>query len=85
LTISNAYAIPVRDLEKCVAFYRDKVGLILKDRDVDFAYLVFSNQDKPGLALMTMANAANLISETQVRPNEDAVHRSYFAVFVDDV
>ncbi len=81
----NAYAIPVHDLEKCVEFYRDKVGLILKDKQDDFAYLIFSKQERPGLALMTMRNAASLISEAQVRPNEDTIHRSFFAVFVDDV
>ena len=81
----NAYAIPVRDLEKCVEFYRDKLGLILKTKEEDFAYLVFTNQDHPGLALLTMGNAVNLISETQVRPDKETVHRSYFAVFVEDV
>ena len=81
----NAYVIPVRDLEKCVAFYRDKIGLLLKSKEEDFAYFVFGDQDRPGLALMTMGNAVRLISETQVRPNEETAHRSFFAVFVDDV
>ena len=32
-----------------------------------------------------MANAVDLISEAQVRPEEEAIHRTYFAVFLDDV
>jgi lactoylglutathione lyase len=81
----NAYAIPVRDLEKCVAFYRDKLGLILEDKQDDLAYFVFSKQDKPGIALVKMDTAVSLISETQIRPREETIHRTYFAVFVDDV
>jgi lactoylglutathione lyase len=81
----NAYAIPVRDLEKCVSFYRDKLGLELQHREADFAYFVFSNQERPGVALVGMNNAVNLISEAQVRPKEEAIHRTYFAVFLDDV
>jgi lactoylglutathione lyase len=81
----DAYAIPVRDLEKCVSFYRDKLGLRLQIKRNDFAYLVFEKQEKPGVALVTMGNAVNLISEEQVRPREDTVHRTYFAVFADDV
>ena len=81
----NAYAIPVKNLEECVAFYRDKVGLKLQNREDDIAYFVFDKQDRPGLALITMENAVNLISESQVRPNEEVAHRTYFAVFLDDV
>lgn len=81
----NAYAIPVRDLEACTAFYRDQVGLILKHKEEDMSYFVFKNQEKPGVALVTMDSAVNLISESQVRPKEEAIHRTYFAVFVEDV
>lgn len=81
----NAYAIPVRDMESCVSFYRDKLGLTLKHREEDLAYFVFAKQDRPGIALVTMGSAVNLISESQVQPNEETIHRTYFAVFVDDV
>ncbi|MDG6990983.1 MAG: VOC family protein [Nitrososphaerota archaeon] len=81
----NAYAIPVSDLEKCIEFYRDKVGLKLKGKEDDMAYFVFDNQDRPGVALIKMESVVNLISESQVRPREDTVHRTYFAVFLDDV
>jgi predicted enzyme related to lactoylglutathione lyase len=81
----NAYAIPVRDLEKCVSFYRDKAGLKLQHREDDMAYFVFSKQERPGVALVTMESAVNLISESRVRPKEETIDRTYFAVFVDDV
>lgn len=81
----NAYVIPVRDLEKCVSFYRDKLGLTLQVKEAEFAYLVFAKQDRPGVALSTMDNMVNLISEAQVRPKEETIHRTFFAVFVDDV
>jgi len=81
----NAYALVVRDLEKCISFYRDKLGFELKDKEGDFAYLVFGSQGGPGLALISVESAAKLISEARVRPKEDAIHRNYFAVFIEDV
>ena len=81
----NAYVLAVRDLEKCVEFYRDKLGLVLKDKDSDFAYFTFSGQTGPGLALSSMKNLVMLTSEAQVRPSEESIHRTYLAVFVDDV
>lgn len=81
----NAYVIPVRDLEKCVSFYRDKLGLKLQVKEAEFAYLTFANQDKPGVALSTLDNAVNLISEAQIRPGEEVIHRNFLAVFVEDV
>ncbi|HZY93370.1 MAG TPA: VOC family protein [Candidatus Bathyarchaeia archaeon] len=81
----NAYALSVRDLEKCVSFYRDKLGFALKDREGDFAYLTFGGHGGPGLALLSIESAAKLISEAQIRPKEHAIHRNYFAVFVEDV
>jgi len=81
----NAYALSVKDLEKCVAFYRDKMGFTLKDKESDFAYLVFDNKGGPGLALVSVESAAKVISQDHIRPKEDTIHRNYFAVFVDDV
>ncbi len=81
----NAYVLPVKDLEKCISFYRDKLGLQLKNKEDDFAYLVFSNQAGPGIGLISMKSAANLLSEAQVQPKKESVHRTYLAVFLDDV
>ena len=81
----NAYVLVVRDLDKCLAFYRDTLGFNLKNKEEGFAYLTFSSQGGPGLALSTVEGAVKLISESQVRSREKAIHRSYFAVFLDDV
>jgi uncharacterized glyoxalase superfamily protein PhnB len=37
------------------------------------------------LGLVSVDEVARLISEKQVRPKVEAIHRTYYAVFVDDV
>jgi lactoylglutathione lyase len=81
----NAHVLSVKDLEKCVAFYRDAMGFTLKDRQDDFAYFVFDKKGGAGLGLVAVESAAKMISQEHVRPKEDTIHRDYFAVFVDDV
>ena len=81
----NAFALVVRDFEKCVSFYRDKLGFQLRNKEDDFAYFVFGVQAGPGLAIISVEFAAKLVSEAQIRPGEDTVHRNYFAVFLEDV
>ncbi len=36
------------------------------------------------LGLISLDNVAELISKEQVRPKEETIHRTYFAVFVED-
>ncbi|MCI4372621.1 MAG: VOC family protein [Thermoplasmata archaeon] len=82
----NAVVLPVRDLEKCAAFYRDTLGFAVNFQDAESAF--FSIDGKKGglvLGLITVANVAELISEAQVRPKEDTIHRTFYAVFVEDV
>ena len=81
----NAYVLVVHDLEKCVSFYRDILGLQLKSKEDDFAYLVFRNQAVPGVAVLSIDSAAKNISEAQIQLREKATHRTYFAVFLEDV
>ncbi|MDE1858590.1 MAG: VOC family protein [Thaumarchaeota archaeon] len=81
----NAHILAVKHLEECVAFYRDKLGFELKDKQDDFAYFVFDKKGGAGLGLLTLEAAATMISQEHIRPKEDTVHRDYFAVFVDDV
>lgn len=83
----NAYVLSVRDLDRCIAFYRDKLGFRVKDKTDDFAYLVFGTGG-PGLGLLSIGSAAKMISpETHARSNDPGYRASwnYFAVFVDDV
>ncbi|TMI11524.1 hypothetical protein E6H35_10315 [Candidatus Bathyarchaeota archaeon] len=35
----NAVTLPVRDLEKCMSFYRDKLGFKLNHKDDESAFL----------------------------------------------
>ena len=81
----NANALSVKNFEECVDFYRDKMGFTLKDKEGDFAYFVFDKQGGPGVALVSVESAAKMISQGHIRPKEEAAHRNYFAVFVDDV
>jgi catechol 2,3-dioxygenase-like lactoylglutathione lyase family enzyme len=83
----NAYVLSVRDLDKCIAFYREKLGFKIQDKTDDFAYMVFGNSGL-GLGLVSIESAAKMISpETHIR-SKDAGTRAdwnYFAVFVEDV
>ena len=75
----------MRDFEKRVSFYRDKMGFKLENEEADFAYFTFGTQGGPGLALLPINSAVNLISEAQIRPKEKVIHRNHFAVFLKDV
>jgi len=82
----NALVLPVRDVEKCAAFYHERLGFELNFKDDSSAF--FSIDGKKGglvLGLISVTNVAELISEKQVRPTEEAIHRTYYAVFVEDV
>lgn len=82
----NAVVLPVRDVEKCAAFYAEKLGFGLNFKDAESAFLSIDGK-KGGLVLglIAMTTVTDLISETQVRPSEDSIHRTFYAVFVEDV
>ncbi|MGA9839819.1 MAG: VOC family protein [Thermoplasmata archaeon] len=81
----NAVVLPVRDVPKCAAFYRDQVGFALLEMHDEDAYLRIGGAGGLILALISMDAVARLISEEQVRPREETIHRTYFAIFLDDV
>ena len=81
----NAYVLVVRDFEKSLSFYRDKLGFKLKNREEDFAYFVFGSETGPGIAILGIESAAKVISEAHIRPKLETIHRNYFAVFLNDV
>ena len=83
--IDHVNALPVRDVEKCTSFYRDKLGFKLNDRDNESAFLAIGGKGGLVLGLISVDNVAKLISEEQVRPREDTIHRTHYAVFVEDV
>lgn len=83
----NAYVLSVQDLDKCSAFYQEKLGFKLKDKMDDFVYLVFGNSG-PGLGLVSVESAGKMISpETHIRSKDSSARTdwNYFAVFVEDV
>jgi lactoylglutathione lyase len=84
----NALVLPVRDVEKCATFYRDKLGFTLMNMSPEDAFLRIGEKGAKGridLALLSMEKVAQLITREQVRPTEDTIHRTFFAVFLDDV
>ncbi len=80
----NAYALTVRDVRKCMEFYRDVLGLELKESSATFAYLTFGKKGGPGVALVSAQGLAKEIPKDRVRPDEHLLQRNYFAVFLED-
>ena len=80
----NAVILPMRDLEKFASFYSEKLGFKLKNKDENSAFFGLGEKERVILGLISIDNIAELISEEQVRPLEETIHRTYYAVFVDD-
>jgi catechol 2,3-dioxygenase-like lactoylglutathione lyase family enzyme len=83
----NALGLPVRNVEKCAQFYREKLGFTLIDMHEEDAFLRIGEKRAKGstvLARLSMTKVAALISPEQVRPTGESIHRTLFAVFLDD-
>jgi lactoylglutathione lyase len=80
----NEYNLPVYDLEKCVAFYRDKLGLELKQKEEEYAYFTFGKSDL-GLALISVKIAVKLLSEAEFSNRGTRDRRAFLSVMVDDL
>lgn len=81
----NALVIPVRDVEKCAMFYRDKLGFKLDQLEQEEAYLTIGTGGGLVLALKSLQLAAREISEERIRPGEETIKRNHCVVFVSDV
>ena len=81
----NAVVLPVRDAGKCMSFYCDKLGFKLNRKDDESAFLAIGGKGGLILGLVSINEVARLISEEQVRPREETIHRTYYVVFVEDV
>ena len=66
-------------------FYRDKLGFKLNHRDEESAFLAIGGKGGLVLGLISVDSVAKLISEKHFRPREETIHRTYCAVFVEDV
>jgi len=78
----NAYALTVRDVKKFAEFYRDKLGLKLREHSREFAYLPFGDKGGPGVALVSAEGPAREISKERALPEEKLSPRNCFAVFL---
>lgn len=81
----DAIVLPVKDVEACAAFYRDKLGFRLDEIHEEEAYLSLGKPGTPVLALKSVALAAKEVSAAKIRPGEETVKRDQLVVFVDDV
>jgi lactoylglutathione lyase len=77
----NATVLFVRDFDACVKFYRDTLGLKVKETDVGFMSFDVAGQE---LALMDLPTASQMISEEAIQPAKEGVHRVLLAAFVKD-
>jgi len=77
----NTTVLFVRDFDACVKFYRDILGLKVKDTDVGFTSFDVAGQE---LALMDLPTASQMISEEAVQPAKEGVHRVLLGAFLDN-
>ena len=78
----NAVVLFVQDLARCVAFYRDKVGMevVFKD-DVSTAF----KMEKQDFLLLEFAAAAEMVGEAALGLHQGAGHEVLLCVDVEDV
>lgn len=81
ITRINAAVLFVRDFDACVKFYRDTLGLKVKDSDVGFMSFSVEGQE---LALMDLAGASQMISEEVIQPKKKGAPRFLLGAFVEN-
>jgi lactoylglutathione lyase len=78
----NGVVLLVKDLDRCLAFYRDTIGLeVVFSDDVSHAFKL-ATQD---FVILTVPAAAKQISQEAVAPQQAGVHRMFLCADVDDV
>ena len=77
----NATVLFVKNFDACVKFYRDILGMKVKNTDEGFISFDLEGQE---LALMDLSTASQMISEEAVQQKREGVHRSLLATFVED-
>lgn len=80
----NAYALIVRDVPNCAAFYRDQVGFQVQELSDAFAYLTFGPKGSPGLALVAERGVRPELADQSQAIAMGGLSRSYAAVFLED-
>lgn len=77
----SAAVLIVEDLEQCMVFYRDAVGLQVVFTDSDSVAFRMQDQD---FALLKVAAAADMISEAAVSANKEAGRRVLLCADVEN-
>lgn len=78
----NAFALVVDDVKKLAEFYRDTLGFKLMEQSDEFAYLKFSDEKGPGLALVSKKGLDKELSENSISETTRSGHRFFFASFL---
>ena len=78
----NGVVLLVQDLDKCMKFYRDIIGLeIVFSDDVSYIFKL----DTEDFVLLSVPAAAKQISPAAVSLNKEGVNRMFLCADVDDV
>jgi catechol 2,3-dioxygenase-like lactoylglutathione lyase family enzyme len=78
----NGVVLLVQDLDRCMKFYRDTVGLeIVYSDDVSYIFKL----DSRDFVLLEVNRAAEQISEAAVKPQQAGVNHMFLCADVDDV
>ena len=80
----NEYNITVYDLASCDSFYRDKMGVEMKQNEKDYAYFTFGKSGQ-GLALISVETANKLFPEAGTPTAGKRTHQTFLSIAVDDV
>lgn len=78
----NAIVLFVRNLEACEKFYKDALGLKIKNKEEGF--IAFELEGEQELALMSLEASSQMISKEAIHPEKEGVHRTLLAMFVED-
>ncbi len=79
---ANAIVLFVRNFEACREFYKEKIGLKVKETDEGF--VSFELEGDQELALMSLEAAGQMIGREEIQPDKDGAHRVLLAVYVED-
>ena len=63
----NAFALVANDVKKLAEFYRDKLGFRLLELSDEFAYLMFSDEKGPGLAIVSRRGFVEELVKTRLQ------------------
>lgn len=81
----NALVLPVEDVARCAAFYRDALGFRLAQLEDDEAYLTVGEPGGFVLALKSLPLAAESLGVDRLQAVPAGGKRPFLVTFVDDL